>query len=80
MRAKMTRYRALKVIKRNANENYTHYECVIKCQRASLSEKRQETRLAGGMARNHPETGVVAKVLFFLENIGGTVNFVVGIT
>ena len=31
------------------------------------------------MARNHPETGVVAKALFFLENIGGTVNFVVGV-
>ena len=87
VRAKIARCRALEKFICNANENYTHYICVSKCNRAFRPEDR-------GLNEAGEERGVTeekrdaqpprirdgCRTLFFLVNIGRAVNFVIGIT
>ena len=69
----MTRCRALECIECNANENYTHYPCVSKCNRVHKEIWREKR------GNSHPVSGMAAITLFFLVDIGRTVNFIVGV-
>ena len=69
----MTRCRALEYVECNANENYTHYPCIGKCNR--VHEEIWRDKRGNG----HPASGVAAMTLFFLVDIGRTVNFIVGV-
>ncbi len=69
----MTRCRALECIDSNANENYTHYLCVSKRNREQHEEMGRQDE------EQPPRFGVAAVTLFFLVDIGRTVNFIVGV-
>ena len=69
----MTRCRALEYVECNANENYTHYLCIGKRNRVHEENCRDKS------GNGNPASGVAAMTLFFLVDIGRTVNFIVGV-